>query len=79
MHHQGFRRSNHINEPLSSALPTLKDATEDKRFRSIFEQAAVGMAYMDGDGHLQHMNLHFCGDFWIRTRGIVAARIFSDD
>ena len=60
MHHQGFRRSNHINEPLSSALPTLKDATEDKRFRSIFEQAAVGMAYMDGDGHLQHMNLHFC-------------------
>ncbi len=60
MHHQGFRRSAHTNEPLSGALPTLKDATEDRRFRSIFEQAAVGMAYMDGDGHLQHMNLHFC-------------------
>ena len=60
MHHQGFRRSDHTNEPLSSALPTPKDATEDRRFRSIFEQAAVGMAYMDSDGHLQHMNLHFC-------------------
>ena len=60
MHHQGFRRSDHTNEPLSGTLPTLKDATEDRRFRSIFEQAAVGMAYMDGDGHLQHINLHFC-------------------
>src|SRR5450432_2146494 len=60
MHHQGFRRSDHTNEPLSSTLPTLKDAAEDRRFRSIFEQAAVGMAYMDGAGHLQHMNLHFC-------------------
>jgi len=60
MHHQGFRRSDHTNEPLSSTLPTLKDVTEDRRFRSIFEQAAVGMAYMDGDGRLQHMNLHFC-------------------
>jgi PAS domain S-box-containing protein len=60
MHHQGFRRSDHTNEPLSSALSTLKDTAEDRRFRSIFEQAAVGMAYMDGDGRLQHMNLHFC-------------------
>jgi PAS domain S-box-containing protein len=60
MHHQGFHRSDHTNEPLSSTVPTLNDAAEDRRFHSIFEQAAVGMAYMDGDGHLQHMNLHFC-------------------
>ncbi len=60
MHHQGFRKSDHTTEPLSSKLPTLKDAAEDRRFRAIFEQAAVGMAYMDGDGYLQHMNQRFC-------------------
>lgn len=60
MHHQGFRRSDHTNEPLSSTQSIVNDTAENGRFRSIFEQAAVGMAYMDGSGHLQHINQHFC-------------------
>ncbi len=60
MHHQRFRRLGHTTEHPSSMLSTVKNMVEDKRFRSIFEQAAVGMASMDVRGYLQQINQKFC-------------------
>ncbi|MBV9616641.1 MAG: PAS domain S-box protein [Ktedonobacteraceae bacterium] len=60
MRHQRFRRSDHTTEQLSSTVSSLKETVEDERFRAIFEQAAVGMAYMDVDGYLQQTNSCFC-------------------
>src|SRR5438876_7134315 len=60
MHHQRFRRLGHTTERPSSTLSTVKNMVVDKRFRSIFEQAAVGMASMDVRGYLQQINQKFC-------------------
>ena len=59
MHHQGFRKPEHTTEHLSGTLPALTGVAEDRRFRSIFEEAPVGMAYMDGNGYVYQVNRRF--------------------
>ncbi len=60
MHHQRSRRSVYTTEHPSSVLSTANAIAEERRFRSLFEQAAAGIACMDSQGYLQQVNQKFC-------------------
>lgn len=57
MHRQRLHTSDHTTEHPSST-PNILAA--ERRFRAIFEQTTVAMAYMNTQGNLQQMNRHFC-------------------